>query len=418
MRSLNVLLPTLGSLGDVHPFIALGLALKRRGHSATVLTNPMMQAVVERQGLGFMAVGSAQQAHAAIANPDVWDLRKGFPILAQVIVPAMGEIYRLIERHADANTVVAFSTLAFGARLAQEKLGVPSASVHLQPSVIRSVYGQGVFGSVRLSPQQPRWFKQALFNAADRLLLDRCLQSPLNELRRSLGLAPVARVMHRWLHSPQSVIALFPDWFATPQADWPPHTHAVGFSLWDAQGEAEDLASTEEFLSQGEPPLVFTAGSAALNRQSFFKESIEVARALRMRAMLVSNFPEQMPVLRSASIKVFRYVPFSSVLPRSAALVHHGGIGTTAEAIKAGIPQLIVPHGYDQFDNGWRIAQLGLGRAMNRRKYRASHAASAIRKLLQDPGGAAQRREYRSRIDSAAAVAHACESIEALGATR
>ena len=404
----------MGSAGDVHPFIALGAALKARGHRATILTNPIFQALIEAQGIGFLAVGSAAAANAAIANPELWHLRKGFKVIAQVIVPAIAEIYRLIEKHADSRTVVAFSSLAIGARVAQEKLGVPSASVHLQPSVIRTFADQGMMGNVRLSASRPKWFKQGLFRVIDAVILDRRLKAPLNDLRAKLGLAPVDRVMHRWMHSPDLVIAFFPEWFAAPQPDWPAHTHTVGFPLWDADGEAAPLAAAEEFLSSGAPPIVFTPGSAGSTMQRFFKESVKAARQLGLRAMLVTNYPEQVPPMLPANIKVFRYLPFSQVLPRAALLVYHGGVGTLAQGIKARIPHLVVPHGYDQFDSGWRIEQMGLGRSIPQSRYRAVRVARAIESILGDDTSARRRAEYASRIDPDDAVSRACKLIEGL----
>ena len=412
--SLHVLLPTMGSAGDVHPFIALGAALKARGHRATILTNPIFQALIEAQGIGFLAVGSAAEANAAIANPELWHLRKGFKVIAQVIVPAIAEIYRLIEKHADSRTVVAFSSLAIGARVAQEKLGVPSASVHLQPSVIRTFADQGMMGNVRLSASRPKWFKQGLFRIIDAVILDRRLKAPLNDLRARLGLAPVDRVMHRWVHSPQLVIAFFPEWFAAPQPDWPAHTHAVGFPLWDADGEAAPLAAAEEFLNSGAAPLVFTPGSAGSTMQRFFKESVQAARRLGLRAMLVTNYPEQVPSMLPADIQVFRYLPFSQVLPRAALLVYHGGVGTLAQGIKARIPHLVVPHGYDQFDSGWRIERMGLGRSIPQGRYRAARVARTIESILGDDAAAQRRADYASRIDSDDAVTRACGLIEGL----
>jgi rhamnosyltransferase subunit B len=412
--SLHVLLPTMGSAGDVHPFIALGAALKARGHRATILTNPIFQALIEAQGIGFLAVGSAAEANAVIANPELWHLRKGFKVIAQLIAPAISQIYRLIEKHADSSTVVAFSSLAFGARVAQEKLGVPSASVHLQPSVIRTFVDQGMMGNVRLSASRPKWFKQGLFRIIDAVIVDRRLRAPLNDLRARLGLAPVDRVMHRWLHSPDLVIAFFPEWFAAPQPDWPANTHAVGFPLWDADGEAAPRAAAEEFLSAGAAPIVFTPGSAGSTMQRFFKESVKAARRLGMRAMLVTNYPEQVPPHLPAGIKVFGYLPFSEVLPRAALLVYHGGVGTLAQGIRARIPHLVVPHGYDQFDSGWRIEQLGLGRSIPQSRYRGTRVARAIESILQ--GTSPRRRaDYAVRIDSADAVTRACRLIEGLG---
>jgi rhamnosyltransferase subunit B len=404
----------MGSAGDVHPFIALGVALEARGHRATILTNPIFQALIEAQGIGFLPVGTAAEANAAIANPEVWHLRKGFKVIAQVIVPAIAEIYRLIEKHADANTVVAFSSLAFGARVAQEKLGIPSASVHLQPSVIRTLADQGMMGNVRLSAARPKWFKQSLFRLIDALIVDRRIKEPLNTLRATLGLPPVDRVMHRWLHSPQLVIAFFPEWFAAPQPDWPPNTHAVGFPLWDEGGETVPLAEAEEFLNAGAPPLIFTPGSAGSTMQRFFKESVNAAHELGLRAMLVTNYPDQVPKQLPPGVKVFGYLPFSRVLPRAALLVYHGGVGTLAQGIKAGVPHLVVPHGYDQFDSGWRIEQLRLGRSIPQSRYRARRVATTIQSILGDGGSAQRRSRFASRIDSAEAIARACALIEGL----
>jgi rhamnosyltransferase subunit B len=412
--SLHVLLPTMGSAGDVHPFIALGMELKARGHRATILTNPIFQELIEAQGLGFLAVGTAEEANAVIANPELWHLRKGFSVIAQIVVPAIAEVFSLIERHADASTVVAFSSLAFGARLAQEKLGVPSASVHLQPSVIRTFADQGMMGNIRLSTSRPMWFKRGLFRLIDALILDRRLKAPLNDLRARLGMRPVDRVMHRWMHSPQLVIAFFPEWFAAPQPDWPANTHAVGFPLWDADGEAAPLADAEEFLAAGEAPIIFTPGSAGSTMQRFFRESVKAAQQLGLRAMLVTNYAEQVPAKLPPGIRVFGYLPFSQVLPRAALLVYHGGVGTLAQGIKAGVPHLVVPHGYDQFDSGWRIGQLGLGSSIPETRYRARRVVRAVESILWDAAAPQRRVAYAARIDSQNAVARACTLIEGL----
>ena len=410
---LHVLLPTMGSAGDVHPFIALGCALKTRGHRATILTNPIFQELIEAQGIGFLPVGTVAEASAAIANPQLWHLRKGFAVIAQVIVPAMAEIYRLIEKHADNATVVAFSSLAFGARVAQEKLGLPSASVHLQPSVIRTYADQGMMGNVRLSASRSRWFKRGLFRLVDALILDRRLKEPLNQLRRNLGLPAVDRVMHRWMHSPDLVIACFPAWFAPPQPDWPANTHTVGFPLWDAADTALS-AQAQEFLAAGAPPVIFTPGSAGSTMQRFFRESVGAVTNLGLRAMLVTNYPEQVPKHLPRNVEVFGYLPFSHVLPRAALLVYHGGVGTLAQGIKAGLPHLVVPHGYDQFDSGWRIEQLGLGCSIPQRRYRGRRVMSAIQSILGDEAAAGRRTEFSSRIDSADAISRACTLIEGL----
>jgi rhamnosyltransferase subunit B len=416
-KPLHVLLPTLGSAGDVHPYIALGLALRVRGHRATVITNPFFQPLIEEQGLGFLPVGTLEDVEAAINDPDLWHARKGFEVVARrVMVPAIAEIYRLIELHADADTVVAASTIALGARVAQDRLGVPTATVHLQPAAIRSLVEQGMAGNFRIGASQPMWFKRAFFRLVDWAAIDRNLKRPLNDFRGSLGLPPVDRVLHRWIHSPQCVIGFFPQWFAPPQSDWPLHTHLVGFALWDRGGPAAVPEEVLRYLDSGEPPIIFTAGSAAATQQRFFLESVETARRLGRRAMLITNYPQQLPHELPHGIKAFGYLPFSEVLPRAGLLVHHGGIGTLAQAIKAGTPQLVVPSGHDQFDNGWRIEELWVGRSLAQSRYRAHRAVDVIRSILSDAKMLERSRQYAAKIDSNAALALACELLEGLAA--
>ncbi|HEY2682001.1 MAG TPA: glycosyltransferase [Steroidobacteraceae bacterium] len=414
-RRLDVLLPTLGSAGDVHPFIAIGLELKRRGHRATLLTNPLFQALIESHGLGYLPVGSEAVARAAIGNPDVWHLRRGFAILAQVVGPAIEEVYRLIERRANRDTVVVYSTLAFGGRLAQEKLGLAGASVHLQPSVLRTFGEQGMLGNVRLSASHPRWFKQGLFRLIDLLVIDRNLQRPLNELRARLSLPPVSRLMHQWMHSPELVLAMFPDWFAPPQPDWPPNTHTVGFPLWD-QEPSPERSRAREFLQDGPPPVVVTPGSAGSTMRRLFDESVAALAELGLRGMLVTNFPEQLPSGLPRGIEAFGYLPFSEVLPRSELLIYHGGVGTLAQALRAGVKQLVVPHGYDQFDSGWRVERLGVGASIVERRYRRARVVRTLRDLLSGVSIASQCRNIAARLDGNGA-ARAVDLIEALKRT-
>jgi UDP:flavonoid glycosyltransferase YjiC (YdhE family) len=293
---------------------------------------------------------------------------------------------------------------------------VPTATVHLQPSIIRSLIDQGMAGNVRISAAQPMWFKRAFFRVADWVLMDRVLKRPLNEFRATLALPAVDRVMHRWIHSPQLVIGFFPDWFARPQDDWPPSVHLVGFPLWDSGTSAALPSDAEAFLQHGEPPVVFTPGSAGATLHGYFRESVDAVRALGVRAMLVTNFPEQLPSNLPRGVQAFGYLPFSATLPRTALLVYHGGIGTLAQTIKAGIPHLVVPNGHDQFDNGWRIEQLRLGVSLPQSRYRAGAVAAAIRSLLDDRDGSARLREFAERVDSTAAVTRACELIERLPA--
>jgi UDP:flavonoid glycosyltransferase YjiC (YdhE family) len=185
------------------------------------------------------------------------------------------------------------------------------------------------------------------------------------------------------MHSPQLNLCLFPDWFARPQPDWPPQTQLTGFVYYDRQGDGDDLPNTvNEFINAGSPPIIFTPGTAMKHANQFFLDCVEACGRLRRRGILLTGHPEQLPDELPADIRHFAYLPFSKVLPRTAALVHHGGIGTTAGAIAAGIPQVIRPMAHDQPDTAARVERLGIGVSLPPGKFNAASLAGKLDTLM------------------------------------
>ena len=412
---LRVLLPTIGSSGDVHPVLGLGCALKARGHDVIVVTNGIFSGQVRENGLGFIELGTAEEAERIMRDPDLWHPRRGFAsIVRGAILPNIRRLHGIIADHRGSSTVVAATTLCLGARVAQESLGVPTATLHLQPSVIRSLVDGGRLGYFDLGPGMPRAVKRALFWLMDNVYVEPLIGPPLNAFRASLGLSPARGIFSTYIHSPRLVLGLFPEWFARPQPDWPANTHLAGFVLHDEAGRPV-TAEAEDFLGSGPPPLLVTAGSAATDRGEFFRHTVAACAGLGVRAMLVTNHPAQLPRNLPRGIGAFPYLPFSRVLPRCAGIVYHGGIGTLAQATRAGVPQLVVPNAHDQPDNGQRIERLGLGIMAGQRAYgRGKGAAGAIGRLLGSPAIRERCREFAPRVDGEAALRRACELIEGL----
>jgi len=397
----------------VHPVIEAARALRERGHEVTVATNDYFAEQVRSNGLEFTALGT--RAEALMGDPRLWHPRKGFgSIVEMAMLPNMERLYRIIGERQGPGLVVAATTLCLGARIAQEKLGVPTATIHLQPSVLRSHVDYGRLGPLDMGPGMPGPVKTALFWFMDTFYADRLICPRLNAFRAALGLAPVRGVFSSYIHSPQLVLGLFPDWFAAPQPDWPANTHLTGFVLHDEGGTPQARGDADEFLDSGPPPLLVTPGSAAMDRTEFFRRTVAACAGAGMRAMLVTNHPAQLPRALPAGIRAFPYVPFSRVLPRCAAIAFHGGIGTLAQAVKAGVPQLVVPNAHDQPDNGQRIERLGLGRMLSQRGYTIRAAARAISELTESKAIRARCLEFAPRVDSRASLAQACALIEGL----
>jgi rhamnosyltransferase subunit B len=415
-RCLDIVLPTIGSAGDVHPVIELATALKRRGHQTTIVTNEFFSEQIRGAEVEFIPMGTLQEAHDAVADPRLWHKTKAFEcIVERAIVPNISRLYEILTRRCDANTVVVASSICFGAHIAHEKIGFPFALVNLQPAVFRSLVDAGYQGRIPMGPGMPKFLKESLFWLIDTLMIDRLLGPPLNSFRKSLGLPPVRGIFKQYSQSAQLVIALFPDWFAPVQPDWPRNTHLVGFVLHDGSEHYDVPVEVQEFMASGPAPIVFTPGSAASTLHDFFRESVEACRIGGFRAMLVTNYPEQLPADLPPGVRAFPYLPFGQILSRCSSLVYAGGVGTCAQAIKAAVPQLVVPQAYDQPDNAARVERLGLGLRVYPEKYKAKSVASMLGEL-QSSGAVRERcREFSAKIDSEASLERACELIEQLG---
>ncbi len=413
---LRILLPAIGSSGDVHPVIALGRALRLRGHAVEVAANEYFCEPVTAAGLGFVALGTRAQADAIMKDPRLWHPHRGFEcIVDHALLPHLRSLDRMSEERRGPSLVVAATTLCLGARVAQERLGVATATLHLQPSVFRSHVDSGRLSFLNLGPGMPRAVKTALFWLIDAIFVERAIAPELNGFRATLGLPSVRGVFSRYVHSPQLVLGLFPDWFAPAQADWPGNTHLTGFLMHDDGGLRDEQEEAEAFLSSGPPPVVVTPGSATMDRGEFFARTAAACHSLGLRAMLVTNHAAQLPASLPPGIRAFSYLPFSRILPKAAAIVYHGGIGTLAQAVRAAVPHLIVANAHDQPDNGQRIERLGLGRWVGSSRYRAGRAARLVSEIIGSAEIRQRCREFAPRIDSAASLERACALIEGLG---
>lgn len=404
-----------GSSGDVHPFIGIGRALRARGHDVTVITGAPFKAVAERAGLRFVETVTAEEFDTVIRHPDIWHQRKGLRLVLSATGQALRLLYaRIADAYEPGRSVLVGHSLAFATRVFEERHGAPGVTLHLAPSVFRSVHRQPAFIPGRDLSQLPIAVKRAVWWALDRFLIDPHIAPALNAWRAELGLPPVARVFKDWLHSPHGLVGLFPPWFAPPQPDWPAALRLTGFPRYDESDQHPVDPDLEPFLAAGDPPILFTPGSAHRQARQFFDAAVEAAVRLNRRAILLTRYPEQVPTPLPESVYHASYVPFSRVLPRVAAIVHHGGIGTCAQALAAGIPQLVMPVAYDQPDNVTRLWRLGVGRWILPRRFTGRRVAKALGSLVSDEAVAAACRRWAAEIAAARPVDETCDLLERL----
>jgi rhamnosyltransferase subunit B len=405
----TILLCTIGSAGDVNPFIGIGQNLIKRGFRVVLITSQYFESQARSAGLEFFGLGSSEDYQSIIQDPDLWSPDKGFKVFAdRVVFPIMEPAYQIIAGFDPSETILVAQGQFFAAHIAHEKLGFPFITIHLQPAAFRSVHE---FPLLPIS--LPPFVIRGLFSLIDALVLDKLFAPNINRFRQSLGLPPINKIFGGWMHSAQKNIGLFPDWFAQPQPDWPPQTRLTSFVYYDKQNGNEEIPDTvNEFLSTGSAPIIFTPGTAMKHADQFFRDCIESCQLLGQRGILLTQHPEQLPAELPQSIQNFRYLPFSKVLPRALALVHHGGIGTTAQAIAAGIPQVIRPMAHDQPDTAARVEKLGIGVSLSPKKFNVSSLAENLEMLTVSRAVLDRCKIYAEKIDPDQSLNDTCTIIE------
>jgi UDP:flavonoid glycosyltransferase YjiC (YdhE family) len=206
-------------------------------------------------------------------------------------------------------------------------------------------------------------------------------------------------VMRSYWNSQDGVLCLFPKWFARKADDWPAQAVLTRFPLYDERKERGKNGDLESFLRAGEPPVVITPGSANAHGARFLRESAEACVRIGRRGIIVTRFPEQVPAGLPSTIRSFEYLPFSEVFPRSAAVIHHGGVGTVAQCFAGGVPQLIMPLSHDQPDNAARVKRMGVGDYMYPRRFRAANIAAKLGELLASRSVQEACAQVRRKID-------------------
>ncbi|CAA9563365.1 probable glucosyltransferase [uncultured Synechococcales cyanobacterium] len=411
----RIILATFGSLGDIHPFMALALGLQARGHQVTIATSEYYRAKIIAAGIGFHAIRPDLPPDDQEVISLLMDARKGTErIIRQIMMPHLRDSYDDLMTAVQGADLLVTHEVIYAGPLVAQKTGIRWVSCVLSPIAFFSAYDPPVL------PPYPALSKlralgPVINGAILRLgkLTTRNWLKPVRQLRLELGLPLAENPLFEGKHSPKLVLALFSPLLAQPQPDWPPQTVATGFALYDRVQHNEGLApQLQQFLAAGPPPIVFTLGSAAvMDPGNFYIESVAAAHQLGCRAvLLVGKEPRQLPELPQG-VAAFDYAPYTQLFPRAAAVVHQGGIGTTAQVLHAGRPMLVMPYSHDQPDNAARIVRLGVGRVISRNHYRCDRVAAELRQLLQ-PEYATSAAEVAQRIAGEDGVQSACEAIE------
>jgi UDP:flavonoid glycosyltransferase YjiC (YdhE family) len=384
----------------LYPYLAVARDVKKLGHRVTIASSETYRSKVESEGMGFAPVRPDISLDNREMMQYLFDQRRGTERVLRQVASYARESYQDTFDAAQNADVVVTHPITMSAVLVAEKLKLPWISCVLAPISFVSahdpplpapfpwiaklrMFGPGVMG--------------AIWNLAKRESLK--WLSPVLDLRREIGLSPGAHPMFEGGHSPDLVLALFSRLVADPQPDWPEQAVVTGFPFYDSR-EATLQSQLDAFISAGDPPIVFTLGSSAVGAAgAFYSDSLQAVERLNARAVLLTGpHPQGLPDRLSENVLAWPYAPHELLFAKASVIIHQGGIGTTAQALRSGHPMLVVPFAHDQFDNAERVRRLGVGTWVSRAKYNARVAEQALDALLHDPAYAKAALTAGSRI--------------------
>lgn len=382
----HIVFATTGSLGDLHPFVALGRELLARGHRVTIATSRVYASEVASAGLDFHHMRPDPEAsaefHAAFMHP----VQGGHFVYAHYLAPAIRLSYEdLLQATRDADMLISQSLMALAAPLVAEVTGIRWLSAVFQPMAFFSIYERPNYLPNRLlqwlCARSPVMHGRVLHYVKAHT---RAWVAPVLDLRRELGLQAQGHPMFDAQHAPLGVLAMFSPLFGAPRPDWPPQTRQTGQALNTTNLHAIP-ADLHAFL-QSQRPLVFTLSSAACNDAgNFYSECFKAALALRRPALFITGglaATAQLPQPLPGWARRTNYAPYALVFPHAAAIVHAGGIATSFEALRAGKPQVVVPYAHDQTDNALRLQNMGVARVIRRTQLTSRRLQQALSEIL------------------------------------
>ena len=414
----RILIATFGSLGDLHPYLAIAIELKRRGHRPLIATLDRYREAVEGEGVEFAVMrplesrfGSPQELVRRIIHP-----RKGPEyLIRRIVMPFVRESYDDLYRLSEGADLLISHPITVTMPLVAEKRGLPWVSTVLSPMSFFSAYDPSVIAAVPWLHHLRRisiGLYRGIFEMAKSAIAS--WERPLRQLRVEIGLPPAKKLaMFEGQFSPRLNLALFSSLFAGPQPDWPANTEICGFARYDGRPDPAVSAGLKKYLEAAEPPIVFTLGSSvSMDPGDFFAKARDAATQLGRRAILVTGSLSLENSDSLERVKVFPYVPYSEIFPNASVIVHTGGIGTMSQALAAGRPMLVIPAAFDQPDNAHRAERLGTARVVPFQRVTVNNLMKHIVELLADRECRERSVRVGERLRDENGAKRACDLLE------
>ncbi|MBC7811226.1 MAG: glycosyltransferase family 1 protein [Burkholderiales bacterium] len=415
---MHITIVCVGSRGDAQPFVALGMGLRAAGHDVRVATHSIFESFVREHGLDFAAIEPnpvellnselGQQWIGSGSNP-IRFVRGIFDIAAQVLEQLAADI----ERACQNTDAIVFSTFGILAYHVAEKLNIPAFSAELQPTHPTSAFPAIV---------APRLPLSGIYNRASHALMRQTTwqmsRRAINRWRvESLGLPPIGlrgpyASANSRAHTMPVLFGYSPSVVPRPP-DWPSWVHVCGYWFLNEGEGWHPPADLQAFLEAGPPPVYIGFGSMALQGHDPQRLILDALAQTGQRGLLLRGWGGLSGAVLPDNAFAIDAAPHDWLFPRMAAVVHHGGAGTTAAGLRAGKPTIICPFFADQPFWGQRVYELGGGpRPISQKRLTADNLAAAIRMTTSDENMKARASALGEHIRAEYGVANAVNAIE------
>jgi len=402
----RVLLTTIGSSGDINPFIALARRLKTEGHDPVLAVNPYFRDPVERAGIAYREFGvHLSPVEFATEHPSAFGRFFGPIVLfRKIFIPMAEQMYRrLDELCAEVRPdLLVGHQISFGLPWAAEERGIPWVTCPLAPATVPSVADPNLMPVGSDLHRMPEWYRRSAV-ALQRRTVSALFDGAFNRVRRRVGVRARRDTMFGEMLGGDAVLAMWSPSWRGPAPDDPPTLTICGFPWFDLHDDEEHEEGIEprlrSFLDAGEAPVVFAFGSVLSHTShDAFAEAVHACERIGRRGVLVTGSAGSAPRDLPGSVMAVDYAPYSVLFLKAGGVVQPGGVGTTAHRLRAGVPTVVLPHAHDQFDNAARCERHGVSLTVRRHGVSGRRLAEALERVLSDASMRDRARAMGDRV--------------------
>ena len=390
---MKIFIVALGSFGDVNPFICLARELQRRSHDVVMLVSADAIAKVERNGISAHPIITQQQYDTWRNMPreDDPDDENG-KVLIHLALPAVDETIKYVWQHFEpGNSLgITMTMQGIGLKFLEQRLSLPVIGVNLAP---RDWHGDDSTDTAQK------------FNAH--------FAEPFDNLSSALGLSKNQQGWYQTLITDKYTIGLYPQWFVNQANEKIAANMVPSHFLFDEDDDSQPLPDKLiEFLAHDDKPLAVTFGTYASTDDKLYRTVIEACVRLNKRAVLITKYPQQLPNPLPSHCLHVDYVNLKQLFEHLCCIIHHGGIGTSAQAFRAGLPQLVYPMAFDQFFNADSVETLGCGSQIKAIDFNPDGLAASLSALLNNQNIKTQAQQQMASFPKYNPAIWSCDLIE------